>query len=446
MNFKRMTLLLVGTAVLSGCAEFNSIYRASKIPAAGGKVTTVDAKQRHLISSNRNSNIRFCAEAAPDVFSAFATSSAAKGDKSGGQFAFSSTETAAAIGRTQTINVIRESMYRTCERFISGAIDEDQLIVQAARDQRAMVAILAIEQLTGASRTQASIISPAATSASISNNKKALEFAERAETDKNAAQKAAEKSQNEYKDIGGDETCGSDVVKPEDEGKLKEYNSCKDLQKKRDNDKKLAELANKRLADATEAVKDSAATASSATDGGLSNIGTPEAPKRISDIVAVAKSVENIVQNSASDEPLMFCISYLGTTDPEKRKAVLTPGNLITNSCLDIMTVRATGDEERLGNVNAKQKFIDLNKSARLIRENYNKFKYRLLGKIENTNNDEFTNKLKIFEEAINDKSLSIRCRDKNDCVNYLKNERNNPFSIDYENSSTKLNTALDKW
>lgn len=57
-------------------------------------------------------------------------------------------EAASTTERIQTINLLRESMYRTCERYLSGAINHESFVVQAGRDWRAMLAILAIEQLT----------------------------------------------------------------------------------------------------------------------------------------------------------------------------------------------------------------------------------------------------------------------------------------------------------
>jgi hypothetical protein len=65
------------------------------------------------------------------------------------QGAFSSSETGATISRTQTINMLKEMMYRTCERYLNGQINEFEYPIIAARDQRIMTSILAIEQLTG---------------------------------------------------------------------------------------------------------------------------------------------------------------------------------------------------------------------------------------------------------------------------------------------------------
>ena len=161
-------------ALLTGCANFNSIHRDNTISKKRGEIVFTDAKQRGIITNpltvktdgrftfkdgtevpvNIESQIRMCSEAAPDVFSAYALSAAAKAsakvaEKSGeGEFSLSSVENASTIARTQTINMLREAMFRTCERYLSGAISQDELIVQSARDQRMIVSTLAIEQLT----------------------------------------------------------------------------------------------------------------------------------------------------------------------------------------------------------------------------------------------------------------------------------------------------------
>lgn len=170
--------------VLNACAELKSIHRVSNVSGIA-QIEYIDAKQRAVLINGIKDNIsttdkgnnnikdktttmqyRMCSEAAPDVFSAFATSLSAKASQNatslGGSLGLSSAETAATIERTQTINLMRESMYRTCERFLNGAYTTNQMQIQAARDQRAMVAVLAIEQLTGTNNRSATILSPAA--------------------------------------------------------------------------------------------------------------------------------------------------------------------------------------------------------------------------------------------------------------------------------------------
>lgn len=159
---------------LSGCANFHSIHRTSVMPGQSAQITYTDAKQRGILFSRLKHNeqgkteeqLRFCAEPSPDVFSTIASSLALEASgifgptqkEAAAKLASTVTENAATIERSQTLNILRESMYRTCERYLSGAISTEEFIVQAARDQRAMVHILAIEQLTSTARAQATAI------------------------------------------------------------------------------------------------------------------------------------------------------------------------------------------------------------------------------------------------------------------------------------------------
>ncbi|WAC47845.1 hypothetical protein OVA03_14225 [Asticcacaulis sp. SL142] len=189
----------VSAVVLSGCssiAELSSIYHKRTISEEKGQnkvsALTIDAKQRNILVSTPtvgegdetevsatftpkdgapqsgtlkvplSRQTRICAEPQPDVFSAYSAS--ASGDLNISLINLASTdqrdktlsaagavatgETAAAIERTQALNLIRESFYRTCERYLSGAIDEDEFVIQGSRDHRAMLAFLTIEQLT----------------------------------------------------------------------------------------------------------------------------------------------------------------------------------------------------------------------------------------------------------------------------------------------------------
>lgn len=159
----RITFVLLLAVLAAGCS--GSIYRQRPVVGAEPVAITVDARQRVLLSQldNRRGNNdpifrRFCAEPSPDVFTVLGVSASGGGSLGLGanssvnaslQAAFSSSETGATIARTQTLNMLREMMFRTCERYLSGAISADEFPIIAARDQRIMVSILAIEQLTG---------------------------------------------------------------------------------------------------------------------------------------------------------------------------------------------------------------------------------------------------------------------------------------------------------
>ena len=152
--------LLAGTAACT--ANHHAVFRQTTLGGSDDRIITVDAKQRSILvaGGGSDSDRRFCAEPSPDVFSVVAQALSAGGSFGQGadpasveaalNAAFSSSEQGSSIPRTQTINMLRELMYRTCERYLSGGYDALELSVQAIRDQRLMVSILAIEQLTGA--------------------------------------------------------------------------------------------------------------------------------------------------------------------------------------------------------------------------------------------------------------------------------------------------------
>lgn len=179
MNFGgiQKALLLCGALSMAACANVNSISR-TKTNYGNGQIHFTDAKQRAILSQRyaqysgdgkeRYWFYRYCSEPPPDTFSVLGIAAAAALDTKvepgkdkitlGLKGALSIAETGSTIERTQTINLLRESMFRTCERFLNGALNETQFVAQAARDQRAMVAILAIEQLTGVVRPQPTVL------------------------------------------------------------------------------------------------------------------------------------------------------------------------------------------------------------------------------------------------------------------------------------------------
>ena len=142
---------------LGACtANLNSIYRTYKIPEdAEGSVALIDAKQRAILYRGS----KFCAEPSPDAFTTLSSLiEASTGDSPEQEEAIAKlrhqiNEDGINIGlRTQTITILRDMMYRLCERHMNDGIGKNEFSIQAARDQRLIASILAIEQLTGALR------------------------------------------------------------------------------------------------------------------------------------------------------------------------------------------------------------------------------------------------------------------------------------------------------
>ena len=225
-NTRHLISLTLCTAFLASCAEMNSIHRLRGVNPLG-QTQLIDAKQRAIVmvpnktAENGDPMFRMCAEPSPDVFSIYALAATADGNietnpaaaggapgqtKAGGSFAFGSSENASTIERTQTINLMRESMFRTCERYLSGAIDKGTMQIQAARDQRAMVAVLAIEQLTGVVKRKPTILSSEVQATLVTANKELTDQQvrdkkndEKSEDALNKAQTAFDKASSDYK-------------------------------------------------------------------------------------------------------------------------------------------------------------------------------------------------------------------------------------------------------
>lgn len=324
MKTKSVILTAVCATALGGCAELNSISRVKPTPnfKETGAIYTVDAKQRHLIV-NRNSKggLEYCAEAAPDVFSAFATSAAAEGSKSGGQFGLSSSETAATIERTQTINLLRESFYRTCERYASGALTKAQFVIQSARDQRTMATIMAIEQLTGAIRPPSTIISGPGTQANAFSGSEAADLVKdyRERRDKAEGKRDAQKKKVENAEKSGG------ICDPANTDKAEE---CTELRAELSATQSELDKAQSGLDNAVSVAASLTQAASSSTLTGT-NSSTGVAPASINGyhMARVASAVAEIHRSSSINEALMFCLSVL-SSDGDMPTALLNPETL----------------------------------------------------------------------------------------------------------------------
>jgi|GEM_PF-2413327 len=352
----RAFILISITSLLSACGALNNIYWTQGINDKDGKVFTVDAKQRHLLinpnifdapielkngvyyvdrssaaaatgggygDSTPTVRWRMCSEAAPDVFAAVSSSFSADGGLSTDQkfqLGLAIAESAATIERTQTVNLLRESMYRTCERWLSGAIDQETFITQSARDQRSMVAVLAIEQLTGAVKGRSTVISGPSTESSIADAEKIVELMKAYRGDRETAQTARDNAHadlNKNHDVGGKQVnlCASDT--PPDGASddiVNEHKLCAGK-------KAVLAAADTQLTaakDKEDTLIKSASKLTRGTGTKTGNIETDEGdggnrPTFTGEQLAqVAQSVENIALQSGLNEGLMFCVSYLG--------------------------------------------------------------------------------------------------------------------------------------
>lgn len=143
----------------AGCNSFKLSENSSQLVdiqkraiLVGGAETTVTTKEAGTTTTV--SSFRVCAEPSPDAMSAMAMEAAAKGGVPGKvsvELSAALQQSAAFVGlRTTSIQLLRDFGYRLCEAHLSGAINNGQYDLLMRRFQKNVVALLAIEQLTGA--------------------------------------------------------------------------------------------------------------------------------------------------------------------------------------------------------------------------------------------------------------------------------------------------------
>lgn len=157
-------LMVSNVLLTSGCARLNSIYRDFDI--SEGKGALIDIKQRAIVVSNKEASDGstipiVCAEPSPDALSVLASSlsGSVKVKEINVEISNKSQESGSFVGfRTQTIQLLRDFLYRDCEAYMNGVIDKYQYDLLMRRNQKYMVALLGVEQLTGATQAKASSV------------------------------------------------------------------------------------------------------------------------------------------------------------------------------------------------------------------------------------------------------------------------------------------------
>lgn len=156
MRLLTLAALLLAGAGTSGCAYLTTYNKA--IDLAGGSVA-MDVKQRVVFSQKRpifrngekEVSVVVCAEPSPDALTVLGVSgglSLNNGDNVVNAAA-ALTESGAFVGlRTQSIQLLRDAMYRLCEGYASGAVTDTDFAAMQRRYQSTMMGLIAIEQLT----------------------------------------------------------------------------------------------------------------------------------------------------------------------------------------------------------------------------------------------------------------------------------------------------------
>jgi hypothetical protein len=151
-KIKIFGLVIIVILVVSGCNRPH--LKTISIDDSAPSGISVDARQRLVIVTDKGGpehNQRvICAEPSPDAFLALAASGKADvafaGKEIGAQAAIA--QKIGAIGkRTQTIQLLRDSLYRACEAYMNGVIEKNEYRrIMAAYDEL-LITLVAVESL-----------------------------------------------------------------------------------------------------------------------------------------------------------------------------------------------------------------------------------------------------------------------------------------------------------
>ena len=315
----RIAILAASLAVPSACAEFTHLTRTNVAPGGSFETTLVDAKQRaimtrhaRLATVDSNGSITtkdtytFCTEPSPDALSAIAASQGLSLSKEDIEIAINSAlgEAAGSIGlRTQSIQLMRDAMYRLCEAKMSGFVDNLAFETLHRRFQSSMVAILAIEQLTGAVRPPAVVLGAEATSGSAELVAKYTDMTEKARAQHEAAQAETEAASQKLSEaeakLKEEQDKASNPPTPEQETLLTELKEKVEAAKKEKSKREKVEKEKKDLFEASNKARLAALSGGGATEVAF-EIESDLFSKKRSDatIQKVAETVGSIVENT----------------------------------------------------------------------------------------------------------------------------------------------------
>jgi len=148
-----------------GCAQ-NRIFEQFNVDA--GESLSVDAKQRMILVTRHGGKSRdrlvVCAEPSPDAVSAVAASMSTNANVTTGdgttvpqgnaslEVSAASSEVVATLAmRTQTVQLLRDGLFRACEAYMNGAIDQHQYNVILLNINRLMVTLMGVDAIGGGS-------------------------------------------------------------------------------------------------------------------------------------------------------------------------------------------------------------------------------------------------------------------------------------------------------
>lgn len=308
-------------------------------------IKTVEIKERAIFTTDRDpyNPTVICAEPSPDAISAIASELFAKASapgKGNAEIGGAFRESAAYVGlRTQSIQLLRDSMYRICEAYMNRALSEAQFEILMRRSQKYMIALLAIEQMAGSVQAPAVTLNTSgradlATSLTEIVNqrddadKKATTF----ETEKEALAAELKTAQNDLATAQAELKTKNDAEADESKKVAEsDYEPIQTAKKKIGDTQAKLKAKDKELASATSlrnTLNTAIAAAKSSSVGGSTSasvIVIPEQSGPSDDVVmystyAIANLVSAVV---GTDDMGAVCLAYV-TRDRPEREALST--------------------------------------------------------------------------------------------------------------------------
>lgn len=243
---------LVLIAILSGCANFNTISRTSSLGGVSNTQNTaihLDAQQRVVLSKKDMEKV--CAEPNPDAMAAYvaALGIGVQVPRLGGGSGAGGQQTSVAdIGlRTQSITLMRDVLYRICEASMNNMVGPVYNATLLGRGMDLTAIVLSVEQLTGAVKAKQAILqgsTDASAAANLVQDFRALEQAIASRNKHQIALNDANKKLSEKEKAIEEQQVAYEAIKKQREEEQKNAGSVKPEteQKFQDEDKKLKQL------------------------------------------------------------------------------------------------------------------------------------------------------------------------------------------------------------
>lgn len=332
-----------------------------------GKILFSDIYQRAILAGRRDGKLILCAEPSPEGLGAISeVASLDVSAKTKAQLAVAlaaqvaNTESGAYVGlRTQSIQLMRDSMFRLCEGYLAGAIEESSFETLHRRFQQSMVAILAIEQLTGAVAVPPATLS--GTAGLGADPKVILDIATQlseTRTRRSEAKEALEKANKEKETTGRDFTAAQTAFNGTKEGDAGYETAKQELANRKTADDNAAEAvanAQARVTDLDSVIEAYETALAAARSGSLAATQTAQiftVGSRTQDLNQVAKAVQGIA-TTMLERPFVdeVCASLMNRSFG---LALTGPEQTLLNKCyefaqkdLDMQVEKITAEAER---------------------------------------------------------------------------------------------------